>query len=92
MIIELQHTSMHIMLYVCTAAVYRIAQNSVEKSDKIDESSMSAGKFDEQNFDELIVAFIGKVLTGKRLEGKTLTNRSPFIKFIRLFHRQSMGL
>ena len=28
--------------------------------------------FDKQNFDELIVAFIGKVLTGKRLEGKTL--------------------
>ena len=32
--------------------------------------------FDEQNFDELIVAFIGIVLTGK----KTLTNRSPFVK------------
>ena len=44
---------------------------------------------DEQNFDELIVAFIGKVLTGKTLEGKTLTNRSPFV---RLFHRQSFAL
>ena len=31
--------------------------------------------FDEQNFDKLIVGFIGKALTGKRLEGKTLTNR-----------------
>ena len=48
--------------------------------------------FDEQNFDELIVAFIGKVLTGKRLEGKTLTNHSPFVKFVRLFHRQSFVL
>ena len=31
---------------------------------KFDESSKSAGKFDEQNFYELIVAFIGKVLAG----------------------------
>ena len=39
---------------------------------------------DEQNFDELIVGFIGKALTGKRLEGKTLTNRWPFVKFVKV--------
>ena len=33
----------------------------MEKSDKIEH----VRNFDEQNFDELIVAFIGKVLTGK---------------------------
>ena len=32
---------------------------------------MCARNFDEQNFDELIVGFIGKALAGKRLEGKT---------------------
>ena len=47
---------------------------------------------DEQNFDELIVGFIGKALTGKRLEGKTLTDRWPFVKFVRLFHRKSFAL
>ena len=41
-----------------------------------------ARNFDEQNFDELIVGFIGKALTGKMLEGKTLMNRWPFIKVI----------
>ena len=49
---------------------------------KFDESSRHVRKFDEQNFDELIVSFIGKALTGKRLEGKTLTNRWPFVKFV----------
>ena len=33
-----------------------------------------------------------KSIKGKRLEGKTLTNRSPFVKFVRLLHRQSFGL
>ena len=51
----------------------------VEKSDEIWRVK-HVRKFDEQKFNELIVAFIGKVLTAKRLEGKTLTNRSPFIK------------
>ena len=45
--------------------------------------------FDKQNFDKLIVTFIEKVLTGKRLEGKALMSRLPFIKFVRLFHYQS---
>ena len=44
-----------------------------------------AQNFDEQNFDELIVGFIRKALTGKRLEGKTLTNRWPFVKFVKVF-------
>ena len=63
----------------------------MEKSDEILRIK-NVRNFDEQNFDELIVAFIGKVLTGKRLEGKTLTNCSPFVKFVRLFHRQSFAL
>ena len=33
----------------------------------------------------MIVAFIGKVLTGKTLEGKTLTNCSPFVKIRQTF-------
>ena len=43
-----------------------------------------AQNFNEQNFDKLIVGFIGKALTGKRLEGKSLTNRWPFIKFVKV--------
>ena len=46
----------------------------------------------QANFDELIVVFIGKVLTGKRLEGKTLMNCLPFVKFVRLFQCQSFPL
>ena len=51
-----------------------------------------ARNFDEQNFDELIVSFIGKALTGKRLEGKTLTNRWPFVKFVKVFPHQTFVL
>ena len=51
-----------------------------------------ARNFDEQNFYELIVGFIGKALTGKRLEGKTLMNRWPFIKFVKFFPRQTFAL
>ena len=53
---------------------------------------LHARNFDEQNFDELIVGFIGKALTGKRLEGKTLTNRWPFVKFIKVSPRQTFVL
>ena len=62
----------------------------VEKSDEIRIEHVK--NFDEQNFDELIIAFIRKVLTGKGLEGKILMNRSPFVKFVKLFHRQSFTL
>ena len=48
--------------------------------------------FDEQNFDELIVVFIGKALTGKRLEGKTLMNRWLFVKFVKVFPHQTFAL
>ena len=48
--------------------------------------------FDEQNFDELIVGFIGKALTGKRLEGKTLTNFWPFVKFVKVSPHQTFAL
>ena len=40
--------------------------------------------FYEQNFDELIVGFIGKTLREKKLVGKTLMNSLPFIKFVTL--------
>ena len=33
-----------------------------------------------------------KSITGKRLEGNTLMNCSPFVKFVRHFHRQSFAL
>ena len=56
-------------------------------------SSLYSANFDDENlwriehvrnFDEMIVTCIGK----ERLEGKTLTNHSPFVKFVRFFHRQ----
>ena len=71
---------------------YRIAQNFDGGKVWWNLTNQACQKFDKQNFDELIVAVIGKVLTGKRLEGKTLTNHLPFVKFRRLFHRQSFAL
>ena len=59
------------------------AKLTVEKSDEFDELK-HVRNFDEQIFDELIVAFIGKVLTGK-LKGKTLTNCSLFVKIRQTF-------
>ena len=47
-----------------------------------------ARNFDEQNFDEVIVG----LLTGKRLEGKTLTNCWPFVKLVKVFPRQTFVL
>ena len=48
-------------------------------------------EFDEQNFDKLTVGFIGKY-TEKRLEGKTLTNCWPFVKFVKVFLCQTFVL
>ena len=48
-------------------------------------------KFDESSMSES-VTFIGEVLTGKRLKGKTLTNCLPFVKIRQTFPRQSFAL
>ena len=71
--------------------MYRIAQKfDREKLRRI----VRARNFDEQNFDELILGFIriGKALTGKRVEGKTLTNRWPFVKFVKVSPHQTFAL
>ena len=49
-------------------------------------------KIDKCNFDKSIVGFIGKALTGKRLEGKTLTNHWLFVKFVKVFPHQTFAL
>ena len=46
-----------------------------------------AQNFDEKNYDESIVDYIGEKLR-ERLVGKILMNWQSFIKFVRLLHRQ----
>ena len=56
----------------------------VEKSDEIWRIE-HVRNFDEQNFDELIVALHRKSINRERLKGKTLTNCSPFVKIHQTF-------
>ena len=76
----------------CIVYMYRIAQNFDGGKVLQNLTNKACQKVDKQIFDKLIVTFIGKVLTGKRLKAKTLTKHSPFVKFVRLFHRQSFAL
>ena len=46
----------------------------------------------KQNFDELMKGFIGETLKDKSLVGTTLMNCWLFVKFIRIFHRQTFVL
>ena len=45
-----------------------------------------------ENFDKLIVGFIGETLREKSLIVKTLMNCWPFIKFVKLLHFQTFAL
>ena len=44
-------------------------------------------KFDEQNFDEFTVVFIGKAFREK-VRTAILINYWPFVKFVKIFPRQ----
>ena len=50
-------------------------------------------KFDEENFDKFTVASLHiKSITEKRLEEKILMNCEPFVKFVKIFPRQTFAL